>query len=331
MTLSSSTIVTSKYSGYDLYFEIPATVPDNTSIIITTNIGISVNSDSNSRTKVKITKSQINSVSRYLIQILDETDVAYEGFLVDASFSPRSFRIFAYATFLGIYVNNIWVHTFYFSQITYPDYYNQSIKITTSGNNLVLSNICKTELFDWRSAIYADLDSVAANALSSVIQTRPIDVIPTYQGKVKFIYSEDAKRDQMTLNAGLITELQETHDPSSAMSDAVVYGATVQVLTDSIAASEYGFVTKMIRIPELDNGTRRAAQVLMKQARQKAITYTITMRSDFRIEYGDVINISYILSSTNKAKSVSIIVESISINYKDGSFVMSIQGRDFNG
>lgn len=316
--------MTMENSGYDLLFE-HSSLNDGCSIDIITNIAVVVTPTSSSKTVLRLSRTS----TRYFIGVYDESDILYESFEIPLRLIPKSIRVFAHNNFLSVYVNGNWVHTFWFAQIVYQDLADQTISIKSNGQSITFQNITLVELFDWREAIYADLDSVAANALSSVIQSRPIDINPNSEGYVNFIYSEDKNRDVLSINQKLITYLTIDDDPASVMSDAVVYGSVVQILTSKVAAALYGFITKMIRVPELDNGAKRAAQVILKQTVQKARTYTIIMRSDLRIEYGDILTFDYVLSGTKQKFSAACIVEAIVIEFSDAKFIMTITGRDY--
>jgi hypothetical protein len=192
-----------------------------------------------------------------------------------------------------------------------------------------LANVVLVDLYDWREAIFIDLDSVAANAISSVIQQRPVEIRSTYNGEIRFHYSADNKRDVVNLYQKLITTVSKTNNPSQVVSDAIVYGSEVEILTSEDSASHHGFITRIIRVPELDTGARRAAREMIKKAEQQAILYTINLRADIRIETGDILQCSYNLSGTNTPVEISCIVENVVVNVRNATFSMMLTGRNY--
>jgi hypothetical protein len=313
--------MTIEYGGFDVWFTVPG-IDDGDSIDIISNVNITTGSEV-SNTTARISRSG----SVYSLSVYGNTTL-YHGFATTVS-SPKKIRWCMHNNFLSCYINENWIHTFYFSNVDYPEYEDFVLSIKSNGKSINITEVKLVDLYDWREAIYIDLDSVAANAISSVIQQRPVELRPTYLGEMRFQYSADDKRDVVNLYQKLITSCQKLDNPNAVVSDAIVYGTVVEVLTSENTASQHGFITRIIRVPELDMGARRAAKELIKRAEQQSIIYTIILRSDLRIEPGDILQCSYTLSGTEKVIPISCIVETISLNTKNAVFQMTITGRNY--
>lgn len=266
--------------------------------------------------------------SDYYFKILNYSNILYESFQTSFSYL-KNFRYCCHNEFVSIYVNENWVHTFFFANIIHPEFEDLILSIESSGSTISLTNVRVVDLCDWREAIFIDFDTVAANAISSVIQQRPVEMNPDYLGQVKFEYSVDENRDTVELFQKLIISHEKVDSDQGVSSDAIVYGNYVEVITSEPAASRYGFVTRIIRVPELETGATRAARVAIKQAIQKATQHTLILRSDLRIEIGDVLECDYILSGTGKIINIKFIVESIQVRLSNAIFQMTITGRDY--
>jgi hypothetical protein len=314
--------MTIERGGFDVWFTIPG-LDDGDFIDIISNTNITTGS-SPENTIARVRRSG----SAYSIYVVDANEVIYQGFVTSVS-SPKKIRWCMHNNFLSCYVNENWIHTFYFPNIEYPEHEDFLLFIKSVGKSIDITDVKVVDLYDWREAIYIDLDSVAANAISSVIQQRPVELCPTYLGEVKFQYSVDEKRSIVNLYQKLITSCQKTNNPNAVISDAIVYGPEVEILTSENTASLHGFITRIIRVPELDMGSRRAAKELIKLAEQQSIIYTIILRSDIRIEMGDILQCSYTLSGTGTVIPISCIVETMSLNQKNAVFQMTITGRNY--
>lgn len=309
-----------EYGGFDIRFTTPS-LSDGSFIDLKANVDIT-NGAVGEDTIFRISRSGLE----YYI-IVKTADTLYETFVTEVV--PKYVRWFIHNNFASVYINEQWIHTFYFTNVDYPEYEDMVLSLTANGETLTLENVTVSELFDWREAIYIDFDSVASNAISSVIQQRPIEVNPKYTGVVNFQYSADEKRDVLDINQKLIVRAEKKRDAKNVLSDAIVYGSQVEVLTSESTASHHGFITRIIRVPELDTGARRAAKVMIKKAEQQAIQYIISMRADTRIEMGDVVQCTYVLSGTQKTVDISCIVESVNIVLKNAEFSLTVTGRNY--
>ncbi len=310
--------------GFDLHFNIPDLASDSY-IEIRTNVNITSGSTV-SDTIIRMANSE--DAGKY-VAVYDENHTLWEKYCF-SGIDPRKIRYCMHNEFLSVYVNESWLHTFYFQNVNYPEYEDFELSILSSGSSIVATDIVITDLYDWREAIFIDLDTAGANAISSVIQQRPVEIRPTHLGEVRFQYSADDKRDIVDVYQKLVVSSVKQKDDSMVISDAIVYGPEVEVLTSEDSASKHGFITKIIRVPELDTGARRAAKEIMKRAEQQSVMYTLTIRSDLRIEIGDIVQCTYHLSGTNTEVVISCIIESIQISVKNAIFSMVLTGREYD-
>lgn len=307
--------------GFDVWMTIPG-FEDVGYIELRTNICTSSGSTIN-HTNFRV---GLDNTGYYISALSDELGLWDQFYFT--SVVPYELRFCMHNEFLSFYANDMWIHTIYFPNVNYPEYEDMEFGLY-STEAITVEDIVVVDLCDWREAIYIDLDTVAANAISSVIQQRPVEIRSTYLGESRFHYSNDDKRDTVALYKGLVKKINIRKDSSSVISDAIVYGPVVEVITRNESARGHGFITKIIRVPELDTGARRAAKEIMKQLEQQTTMYTIITRSDLRIEEGDIVQFTAVLSGTNTPVSVNCIVETTQINLKNATFEMTISGRSY--
>lgn len=323
--------MTVEKGGFDLSFTCPQ-LSYGDSVAVRANVNVSTGSYT-AYQKTIFTISKTGTL-QYLLSVTNNagTPIIYEAFDIDnffqATFTTMNIRYNMHSEFLSVYINDMWVHTFGFFHVSYPDYDDLEIEIKPSGFSGSITNICITDLSDWREAVYIDFDSVGFNAVSSVIQQRPVEINPDYLGRVKFQYPNDDKRSPVTLVQDIVADFNSAKTNTEVISDAIVYGPTVEIVTDEDTASRYGFITKIIRVPDLDVGARRAALETIKIARQKSKSYTLIMRATLSIEIGDIVICSFNASGTNTKTDVICIVETVEITIQNGVFGMTVTGRD---
>jgi hypothetical protein len=239
-------------------------------------------------------------------------------------------RILFHDEFCSVYIDNAWVYTFSFAYIAYPlvlilemTYFDGT---TASTGTCSISNVVIQELCDWRDAIYIDLDTNAMNAIQSIIQSRPIEIVPRYDGALQFYY-EPCSRSSVPIKN--IKEYQRTKaDSKSSCSDAIVYYSDVNVLSDPDTAKESGLITRIYRFSELDHGAIRAAEVLQKKSRQNRIRHKFQGRINMALEVGDIAAIQYTTVDTHEDVQENVIVESIQLTISNGDYFMVAEGRD---
>ena len=233
-------------------------------------------------------------------------------------------RIVFHNEFCSVYVDHKWIYTFAFAAIYHPE--EPSVGLKTNGDSIAIYNIRLKELSDWREAIFIDLETSTRNAIQSAILQRPVDNYPNYEGKMKFVY--DPVRETRRLDFVRNHREVDAADVPQGCSDALVYFTYAAVVNDLAFAESTGFVTRLLRLPNLDNGAVKAARILQRRARQSRKSHSISARIDPRIEPGDIVQVYETLTGTGTVILHNIIVESARFSIREGQQAMSISGRD---
>jgi hypothetical protein len=201
------------------------------------------------------------------------------------------------------------------------------VRIATNHDGLQLTSFRILELFDWREAVYIDLDTDGQGAIGSVIQQRPVEIVATADGSIS--YSYDPVRSTITQVEDNIRDhtWAEVY-PKDAASDAIVYYAEVRTLQDGEYAKRFGLSTKVFRMPDLWTGAVKAAKIAMRKILEQHKMHSIVIRPDMRIEVGDILSVNYIASGTNTPWGADIIVENVTTTYSPENTAMKISGRE---
>lgn len=232
-------------------------------------------------------------------------------------------RIFFNNQFISFYIDDLWAYSYGYQDPTYPEG-AISVSVSSSGADTTLIDVRRVELSDYREAIFVDYEQTAENAISSIIQGRPIEIYSETSRQLAFTYA--SIRDEV--NALYVERIQENiEDPSSMSSDGLVYFSDVGVTLDPIVAKEVGFITRLYRMSEIDSGAMEAAAIVQNRSREQRKRYSINSRLDVRLEIGDIYNIDVVVTSTNRHITKSIVVEDLSISLDDRRQGMSVSGR----
>ena len=238
-------------------------------------------------------------------------------------------RVLFHNEFCTVYIDEKWIYTFSFEYIKYPEALTAQLAFydgtEAQSGTLSISNIEIKELCDWRDAIFIDLETNAANAIQSIIQQRPVEILPRSNGAIDFFYEPNTRSQVSLSNIRRHTITEE--DSKSASSDGIVYYSDVAVISDESTLEEVGFITRMIRVPELDSGALRAAKVAQKKARQSMHKHHVEGRINLALEVDDVATTSYTPANESQARNDSFIVETIQMDLSNGNFTMVAEGR----
>lgn len=306
--------------GFDIEFDAPA-LSNGQAVSIKADIGI-LEDDTieNAMSYTVIGKSG----GVYYVEIIDREGVSQDLFWAGFITNMGHCRIVWHNEFCTIYIDGVWVHTFAFKKVFHnvvPTVYMRY----TGGPNLTVTNIRLKELADWREAIFIDMETTSQNALSTVILQRPIEMYPTYDGGMRFVYQPDRLSAPVKF---VRSKNYEEVDSSTAASDAIVYFTNVAVTIDEDYAEDVGFVTRMYRFPDLDNGAVLAAQIIQRKSRQQESMHQIEARYSPRFEIGDIAQVNYITAGPQKVVAKEVIIEGLSINIEPGRNRMQITGRE---
>lgn len=235
---------------------------------------------------------------------------------------PDQVRVVGHGQFISVSYDGAWVHTF---TLAYADWPEQASLTLAASTAVELADLRVVELDDWRDAVYIDLETSSRNAISSVIQQRPVEAYGRWDGRMDFYYSPVVR---YSVTISYIRELEQDSHDQGAVSDGLVYGINVDVINDAATAEELGFITRLFRLPELDRGAVRAARVLAEQARQRLNPRTLLLRPNFTVEVGDLISYTFVKTGSGVVVEEQVIVEQISFSdILDGRKSMTITGR----
>ena len=237
------------------------------------------------------------------------------------SYTLRDVRIVAHGPFVTVIVNGMWIHTFYSSYINYVEVGRLRLNADYAAS---FTNIVVTELYDWREAIWSEIEGVAQSVIQTIIQERPIDILGKANGALAFFYTPDL-RPEVTVDADTISEHTVTYGDSGGSSDGLTYFADVITVIDSQYVQDFGFSTRIYRLSNLDYGAEHATKQLQLRARQSAEQHQLSARLDPRIEVGDLVDIGY-TTADNWILAEKMIVESVSFNIAR-AFQMTLSGR----
>jgi hypothetical protein len=243
-----------------------------------------------------------------------------------------NFRVVMHNTFITVSADNRWVHTFGFPFVHYPE----TIMVDIYGNgDITLDNLHVIELCDWREAVFFEIENTPSNAISSVIQERPVDILGKNDGSVAFFYEPTVRDEVLPIfssgsPSGKSTVSQHRISSGSkgpVASDAIVYGYDVMTMIDKKAAKNYGFMTKVIRVPNIDSGLRKAATSILTRAADSYRYHQAIIRFLPQLEVGDIVSIFYNLPATGTAFQESFIVENMTINFPRNDMMVSGRNR----
>jgi hypothetical protein len=258
-------------------------------------------------------------------------------FAVDKAYDVR---VLFHSVYCSIYLDGVWAHTFSYAEvddacknctekiITWPD---QQITLYLHSNDTGYSatDILVTELFDWREAIYVESETNAASALQSVIQERPIENSPTIDGGVSFSYFliRDDIEYLPTDSRNLINRhVADKGTMSEAGSDAIVIYTDVEFAEFSKFADTEGFLTRVLKLSNLETGARKTAIIMLQKAWEHQFGHSIQMMPDVRFQIGDRFIFAYRLSGTGRYEQHTCIVEDLNMMLSEGSYEMGISG-----
>lgn len=229
-------------------------------------------------------------------------------------------RVVMHNRYISVMINGRWIHTFWLAYV----FHEQEISVELTSSGLTVSDLLYTELSDWREAVWIDMEMTAANAIGAVIHQKPIDIFPIYTGEVCFTY--EFERDQ--ISASHIHKVSTKYENNTkACSDAIVYHTNVGVSIDEDLLRMRGFVTRMLRLPDLDHGAMVAARGIQERGREKLKMHSIEARLVPHLEMGDICAYETAVSGTGRALSGEFIVESYGISISKEAKV-TISGRN---
>ena len=308
--------------SFDARFEI-GTITGTSYVGVDANVVASEDYPNDTNLQLRLSRVTSGSYTLALISRTSGSSIDAVGLaLADAQ---HAFRVLFHDNYVTTYIDDVWVYTFHLKSIVYPTTTNVSLITNQSGQTS--TNIRAQELCDWREAIYIDLETDGMSAIGSVIQERPVDIYARWDGSIAFWY--DPTRNTVTQVIKPRKHSWMDALPKRAASDAIVYYSNVSVILNNDYRDNFGFSTKVYRMPNLETGAMRAAYLLLKNLFRERRVHDIEVRPDARLELGDKLAIDYIATGTQTAASFTLIVDSMSLMIQSRNSVMSISGREF--
>ena len=256
----------------------------------------------------------------YEVSVLDSNLDQVVAYRCDIPGTYLTIDITVHGKFISFYCNDMWYKTFWLSYVQHREIPTVSVLGSTG---VVLYDILYPELNDWRDAIYIDLEQSGMNGIQSVILTKPIDVWSRYNGNICFAWEPPHEVIEPFYVREYGRSLQKDNKASS---DGIVYFTDVAVVIDTEYIDEYGFATRLIRLPDLDEGIQAGAK-LQQKSRKNMKQRSGTFRFDPRIEYEDAAQIRQTIDSVDLEVDETFIVQGISINISPSKNQMKLKGR----
>jgi hypothetical protein len=322
--------------GFDVAFTIPALSADDWVALYADNLYIG------NPTNAEQIDIGIKNNSGTLQIFSDPQDAIEDAEYINTDFDPAlsyDVRILFHGTFCSIYLDQIWAATFSYAEeddvsgswdrvVTWPD---QQIKLYLYSNTTgyIATNVEVTELFDWREAIYVESETNAASALGSVIQERPIENTPTVGGGMAFSYF--LVRDDIeylpTMSKSMIDQHNDSKGTiSNAGSDAIVIYTDVAFAEFSKFAETEGFLTRVLKLSNLETGAKKTAIIMLKKAWEHQYKHDLMLMPDIRFQAGDRFIFAYKLSGTDRYEQHTCIIENLNIRLSEGMYEMGLNG-----
>lgn len=313
--------------GFEVFYTY--TVVDNQVIELRTNV-LAKAAFSNADVSMGAVKVRFGTVGAGYANTFVEINTLIGSVIVDRSdyeigshsIDHLVVRVFMYDSYLSVYCNDVWVYSYAFEEVSYPDPTTKSVYCISGSAELV--GIRSVELFDSREAVWIDYEATSESAIQSVIQQRPIQIYSEPDRSLAFTY-DGVKDDVVPVYMRRYTETIE--DGSALSSDGLVYYEDVGISVSLETAKEVGLVTRLYRLSELSTGAVSAAAKAQKLALERRVGVTIQGRLDPRLQIGDRLLVSVYLTSTNRHIQRNVVIEDISISTENGEQSMNISGR----
>lgn len=227
--------------------------------------------------------------------------------------APQVIRFLLHDEFVTIYFDERWMYTFALEDVVYPETVTASL---TANAAITCSEIRRQELYDWRDAIFVDMETVAGGAVQSVIQQRPVELRPKWDGALYLSYVPAYTSNAETL--AFVRQMEESYEfTQGSFADGIVQGMTNEVVQSDTAIDHSGFATRVLRLPDLDSGAKRAAKTIQIQSIQSMYQIGIDLRPNLTIEPGDLVEYG----------GIQTIVEAVSYTLRQGQLGMQLKGR----
>lgn len=305
--------------GFDISFTVPElSTGESVSVVGGMILSITEITDDVDSSTVTITITKTST--GHSITILDQNNATLIRYYSERS-PIGNIRVIAHSYFVTVYINDVWITTFHFPYVLYRLQRYVALK---SESSVTVTNIRLKELSDWREAIFIDLEASSMNAISSVILQRPVDIWPTWDGKLSFSFAPQRE----TVDLSHEKSINEKHGMDSLVaSDAIAYFTNVAVIVSEQVARDYGFITRLVRLPDLDQDAIQSTVILVDDAIRKSKSTSFKARYNPILELGDIARMIFTRADTGSSVQKEVIVEDMRFTIMDGNFAFEGSGR----
>lgn len=247
--------------------------------------------------------------------------------------SRQTFRFFFFENKITVFHSGRWAGTAVFDELIYDQTDRLTVDLITTAS-VTFENLILKDLSDYREAVYIDLETDAQSAISSVIQERPVEIVPQPDGSLAFLYNNlDFVLDTVEIGRPPLSHRITSKNPPNAASDAIVYGShEVKTLQYQFTIENIGFSTKLFRFPNLNIGMIEAAKRTLHKIYESRNKHTISVRPRVDVVVGDIISFAYDVVELGKTIERDVLVESVTLGVSNSDKInasMTIEGRDY--
>lgn len=205
------------------------------------------------------------SAGGFILKLFDAAGVLIESYGFSyISAQPVRVRLRARNEAVSLLLDDWWAVTLWLKRVKHPE--TAQVWLLASGA-ITVTDIRLVELSDGQDQVLVDIDSSASNAISAVLQQRPILQWSLYDGSRCFAYTPPVATHDVTW---FWSGSRQRGDSDRAASDGLVYHSQgTAVVVDPLALAQIGFVTRAFRCPELEHGAITAAQKTLEAGRQE--------------------------------------------------------------
>lgn len=227
---------------------------------------------------------------------------------------------------IAIMRNGTALHTFFLDSVTYPDD-EPTVMLLASPGWTPTVTVSVVELDDYREAIYLDIGEGVIGRFADVLDGLTATILERSDGTVAIMLGRG--NDTITLSKNILRNVNiERTIPEGAASDLAIAGVDLVGAVFDKFAERYGYRFAMLQLGSVSEGAKGAALAAVRRALEQATYYTITARPDVRVEIGDIVDVSAIVSGTQRNIAAQIVVEKAQINVTNDNGKMTLLGRE---
>lgn len=252
-------------------------------------------------------------------------DTLYSTYVANAGLQI-TLRILYTKERICVYLNDELVISYCCQFISWPDVVDSYLFSTSVSGTMDYTIV---ELSEDRDAIYFDMQSTVLDALRAIIQERPVKMrraFGYFYPSMNFFYKNP---DASVVTGLFVSDISERLSiADSAASDSVVYGMDVFVATDLKFLQNNGYLTNVIKIPNINSGGMKAVtQAQQDYARKSGRTIdSLLSRFDPSLEQGDIMRFDAEFAQHNTRYDYDYEVLQLSLNLSTANVVMKTSG-----